>query len=100
MLTSSWGAESTTHDGRRVKNCGYGGVYSNHTWVYACDIEPDGYGYAIVYELQSGAGGSVPDSNGSAAGCGSRRVGTTANPVVLFQLCNVTLHLCTSIARA
>src|SRR5262245_25391119 len=102
----AWSTPASAHDVDRsgpsfcgpahLLLCGYGGVYSNHTWVYACDSMADGYGFAIQYVLESGSGGLVADANGSSAGCGSRKVGTASNQVDYFQLCNTTLHVCTT----
>lgn len=66
---------------------GYGGVQNSHTSVYACDTSANGWGVRTYYRLRSGSNSHVGDANGSAAGCGSRAVTTTSNPVVSYQVC-------------
>ena len=69
-------------------SCGYGQVRDNHEIVDACDTRADGLGVSTRYRLLSGAEGSVGDGNGSASGCGVRRVGTYgSNPVVAIRVC-------------
>jgi hypothetical protein len=68
--------------------CGYGQVRDNHEIVDTCDTLADGHGMYTRYRLLSGAEGKVGDPNGSAAGCGIRRVGTYgSNPVVAIKVC-------------
>ena len=68
--------------------CGYGQVRDNHQVIDACDTREDGNGLYVKYRLLGGGEGKVGDGNGSAAGCGSRRVGSTAAPVVQFNVCS------------
>jgi hypothetical protein len=67
--------------------CGYGQVRDSHQIVDACDTRADGDGVYVKYRLLGGGSGKVGDGNGSAAGCGIRRVGSTAAPVVQFNVC-------------
>ena len=72
--------------------CGYGQVRDNHEIVDTCDTLADGHGMYTRYRLLSGAEGTVGDPNGSAAGCGIRRVGTYGtNPVVAIRVCKEQL---------
>jgi hypothetical protein len=67
--------------------CGYGQVRDSHQIIDACDTRADGDGLYVKYRLLGGGSGKVGDGNGSAAGCGIRRVGSTAAPVVQFNVC-------------
>jgi len=68
--------------------CGYGQVRDNHEIVDTCDTFADGHGVYTRYRLLSGTEGRVSDPNGSASGCGIRRVGTYGtNPVVAIKVC-------------
>jgi hypothetical protein len=67
--------------------CGYAQVRDNHEIVDACDTRADGDGYFVRYRVRSGAVGTVGDGNGSAAGCGIKRVGSPTIPIVAFQGC-------------
>jgi len=72
---------------RSLSGRGYGIVNSSHTYVTACDNRADGWGVRTIYRLRSGVNGLVGDANGSAAGCGSRSVTTSSNPVVSYRVC-------------
>ncbi|MFJ2176845.1 hypothetical protein ACIQVO_27705 [Streptomyces sp. NPDC101062] len=110
ILAVAGATSASAHDGTvsgpnacgtsRLQSCGWGGTTGGHQWVSACDGVADGYGYRVDYELANGATGSVSDSNGSAAGCGNRKVGTATNTVVWLQPCNSTLGICGPIVRA
>jgi hypothetical protein len=80
-LLASCGAES-------LFECGYGQVRDNHQIIDACDIRKDGYGLYVKYTLFGGNEGRVGDANGSAAGCGIRRVGSAAYPIVRLNVCS------------
>ena len=68
--------------------CGYGQVRDSHQIIDACDTRADGDGLYVKYRLLGGGSGKVGDGNGSAAGCGIRRVGTYGtNPVVAIKVC-------------
>ena len=67
--------------------CGYAQVRDNHEIVDACDTRRDGDGYFVRYRVSSGAVGTVGDANGSAAGCGIKRVGSPTIPIVAYQGC-------------
>lgn len=83
-----------------VQSCGYGGVRGGHTWLFACDTSSSGTGYAILYELRSGKTGKVVDRNGSKNGCGGRYVTNGSDPVVNFNLCDITQSFCLNPAPA
>lgn len=68
--------------------CGYGQERDSHQIIDACDTRKDGYGLYVKYRLLGGGEGKVGDGNGSAAGCGIRRVGSTAAPIVQFNVCS------------
>jgi len=68
--------------------CGYGQVRDHHQIIDACDTYKDGDGLFVKYRLLGGGTGKVGDGNGSAAGCGIRRVGSTAAPVVQYNVCS------------
>jgi hypothetical protein len=68
--------------------CGYGQVRDSHQIIDACDTRADGNGLFVKYRLLGGGSGKVGDGNGSAAGCGIRRVGSTAAPVVQYNVCS------------
>jgi hypothetical protein len=67
--------------------CGYGQVRDHHQIIDACDTRKDGHGLYVKYTLMGGSEGKVGDANGSAAGCGIRRVGTASVPIVRFNVC-------------
>jgi hypothetical protein len=67
--------------------CGYAQVRDNHEIVDACDTRADGDGYFVRYRVRSGAVGTVGNGNGSAAGCGIKRVGSPTIPIVAYQGC-------------
>ncbi|MFI9382160.1 hypothetical protein [Kutzneria sp. NPDC052558] len=66
---------------------GHGGDTTGATYIYACDDRADGLGVRMHYLLRNGAGGTVGDANGSAAGCGGRTVTSASNPAVEMELC-------------
>ncbi|MFF8732184.1 hypothetical protein ACF073_37810 [Streptomyces sp. NPDC015171] len=65
--------------------CGRGGVTDGHTWVWACDDQSDGKGYAVYYTLKNGKTGHVADSNGHSSSCGNVQVTISSNPVTIIQ---------------
>jgi hypothetical protein len=67
--------------------CGYGQVRDHHQIIDACDTYKDGHGVYVKYTLMGGNEGKVGDANGSAAGCGIRRVGSASYPVVRLNVC-------------
>lgn len=66
---------------------GYGGVTSDHRYVYACDTKADGWGVRTWYYWRTSGGSEyldhVGDGNGSQSGCGREYGGT----VVRFLVC-------------
>jgi hypothetical protein len=68
--------------------CGYGQVRDSHQIIDACDTYKDGQGLYVKYTLMGGDEGKVGDANGSAAGCGIRRVGSATYPIVRFNVCS------------
>jgi hypothetical protein len=68
--------------------CGYGQVRDHHQIIDACDTRADGDGLFVKYRLLGGGSGQVGDGNGAAAGCGIRRVGSTAAPIVQYNVCS------------
>jgi len=72
----------------RVSLCGYGQVRDSHQIIDACDTFKDGQGLYVKYTLMGGNEGKVGDANGSAAGCGIRRVGSASAPIVRFNVCS------------
>ena len=70
--------------------CGYAQVRDNHEIVDACDTRRDGDGYFVRYRVSSGAVGTVGDANGSAAGCGIKRVGSPTIPIVTASISGFT----------
>jgi hypothetical protein len=95
-LTSPASANDTRYDGpyacgpTSLQSCGYGQVRDSHQIVDACDTRADGYGYVVLYRRKNdGSGyGEVRDGNGSASGCGIKRVGTSSNPIVEYNVCS------------
>jgi hypothetical protein len=73
--------------GLRSYQCGYGQVRDHHQIIDACDTYKDGLGLYVKYTLMGGDEGKVGDANGSAAGCGIRRVGSATYPIVRFNVC-------------
>jgi hypothetical protein len=98
LITLGIAAPAMAHDTRfdgpyacgptNVQSCGYGQVRDSHQIVDACDTRADGNGYVVQYELNNGSKGEVGDGNGSASGCGIRRVGSSSNPVYRYQVCS------------
>lgn len=92
-----WTSPALAHDVRHnapkycgtlgFQACGYGQVRDNHEIVDACDTVRDGTGVFVRYQLRSILGGIVNDGNGSKAGCGIKRVGSSSDPIVGFQVC-------------
>jgi hypothetical protein len=66
---------------------GYAQVRDNDEIVDACDTKENGRGISARYQLRSGAIGSVGDGNGSKAGCGIDRVGSSQNRVTYISVC-------------
>ncbi|MEU7904742.1 hypothetical protein [Actinoplanes sp. NPDC049118] len=71
-------------------SCGYGQVRDQHEIIDACDTKADGKGLEVNYELRNGSFGTVKDPNGSASGCGIKRVGSTSK-IAKFQVCGYPL---------
>ena len=67
--------------------CGYGQERDHHQIIDTCDQLADGHGLYTKYTLMGGKEGKVGDANGSAAGCGIRRVGSASAPIVRFNVC-------------
>ena len=92
-LSSPASAHDTRYDGpyacgvTGLQSCGYGRVIDNHQVVEACDGKADGHGYSTWYQLRNGETGRVGDGNGASSGCGSRRVGSSSNPVAGYTVC-------------
>jgi hypothetical protein len=96
-LVIAFASPARAHDSRiygpwacgvpKYSMCGYAQVRDDHEIVDACDTRADGDGYFIRYRVSSGAVGTVGDGNGSAPGCGIKRVGSPTIPIVAYQGC-------------
>ncbi|GAB1691394.1 hypothetical protein [Krasilnikovia sp. M28-CT-15] len=75
------------------QRCGYGQVRDQHEIVDACDVNADGAGFYVKYELRNGSFGTVGDGNGAKAGCGIKRVGSTSK-VAKIQVCSDYMGIC------
>ena len=63
---------------------GFAEVYDNHLSLAGCDTRADGVGVYARAQLRNGQIIDVPDSNGSASGCGRATVPST-NPIVRIK---------------
>jgi hypothetical protein len=106
-LASPAMAHDTRYDGpyacgiTGLQSCGYGQVRDSHQIVDACDTREDGEGFYVQYKLRNGVTGTVSDGNGSAAGCGIKRVGSSSNPVTQYTVCtNASISVCSSYKSA
>ena len=87
-LAAVFAAPAQAFDGTAyLGSRGYGGVKSDHVWVYACDIRQDGWGVRTRYHTTYGVTDIVGDGTGGGDNKCGQEPAQGGGTIVWWEVC-------------